>query len=426
MKKRQLLIILGTIVVIAAGYFGYNYSQDYILTRGYAQSDSLAAEVNPLIVDANTRFALDLFEVLCNESPESNVFISPLSISTALTMAYSGSDGSTEEAMRTILGYGDLSTEVIEAGYEGLLTSLDGVDRDVTLSIANSVWVKDDFDTQVYDEYKEVLENQYKSEYFAREFNQGTLEELNEWVSDNTDKKIDKILDEISPQNVMFLLNAIYFKADWTNQFKESSTQKQDFYLADGTTIQVDTMAQEEKFKYIKGSNYAAARLPYGREQVAMYVFLPDPDYSLNDFVETLDPEKLDEIIGDMYSVCELKLRLPKFKFEYGKKRLNQALIDLGMGVAFDPDMANLSKIADVSPNNLYIDFVDHKALIEVDEEGTVAAAVTNVGISLTSAPPSQTTFYVDRPFFFIIRDDRTGTILFMGQINNPLDESGS
>jgi len=426
MKKRQLLIILGTIVVIAAGYFGYNYSQDYILTRGYAQSDSLAAEVNPLIVDANTRFALDLFEVLCNESPESNVFISPLSISTALTMAYSGSDGSTEEAMRTILGYGDLSTEVIEAGYEGLLTSLDGVDRDVTLSIANSVWVKDDFDTQVYDEYKEVLENQYKSEYFAREFNQGTLEELNEWVSDNTDKKIDKILDEISPQNVMFLLNAIYFKADWTNQFKESSTQKQDFYLADGTTIQVDTMAQEEKFKYIKGSNYAAARLPYGREQVAMYVFLPDPDYSLNDFVETLDPEKFDEIIGDMYSVSELKLRLPKFKFEYGKKRLNQALIDLGMGVAFDPDMANLSKIADVSPNNLYIDFVDHKALIEVDEEGTVAAAVTNVGISLTSAPPSQTTFYVDRPFFFIIRDDRTGTILFMGQINNPLDESGS
>ena len=426
MKKRQLLLILGTIVVIAAGYFGYNYTQDYMLARGYAQSDSIAAEIDPLIVDANTRFALDLFEVLCDESPDSNVFISPFSISTALTMAYSGSDGTTEEAMRTTLGYGDLDTEEIEAGYEGLLTSLDGVDRDVTLSIANSVWVIDDFDTQVHDEYKDVLETSYKSEYFAREFNQGTLDELNGWVSDNTEKKIDKILDEISPQNVMFLLNAIYFKADWTNQFKKSSTQKRDFYLIDETTVQVDTMSQEEKFKYIKGDNYAAARLPYGREQVAMYVFLPDPDYSLDDFMETLDPEMLDEIIGDMYSVSKLKLRLPKFKFEYGKKRLNQALIDLGMGVAFDPDMANLSKIADVDPNNLYIDFVDHKALIEVDEEGTVAAAVTNVGISLTSDPVSQTTFYVNRPCFIIIRDDRTETILFMGQINNPLEESGS
>ena len=426
MKKRQLLIILGTIVVIAAGYFGYNYTQDYLLARGYAQSDEIAAEVNPLIVDANTRFALDLFEVLCDESHDSNVFISPFSISTALTMAYSGSDGTTEEAMRTTLGYGDLSTEVIEAGYESLLTSLDGVDRDVTLSIANSVWVRDDFDSQVFDEYKDVLETQYKSEYFARSFNQGTVDELNGWVSDNTEKKIDKILDEISSQNVMFLLNAIYFKADWTNQFKESSTQKRDFYLADETTIQVDTMAQEEKFKYIKGDNYAAARLPYGREQVAMYVFLPDPDYSLDDFIDSLDPETLDETINGMHNIPELKLRLPKFKFEYGKKRLNQALIDLGMGVAFDPDMANLSKIAKVDPNNLYIDFVDHKALIEVDEEGTVAAAVTNVGISLTSAAPSETTFYVNRPFFFIIRDDRTGTILFMGQINNPLEESGS
>ena len=422
MKKRLIVFL---VLILIVGYFGFNYVQDYLVMRGYAQSDEIAAEVNPLIVDANTRFGLDLFDVLCSESPEANIFISPLSISTALTMAYSGSDGTTEEAMRTTLGYMDLSTEEIEAGYYGLLTSLAGVDNDVQLSIANSVWVRDTFDEQVFDEYKDVLEAQYMSEYYARPFNQATIDELNDWVSDKTENKIDRILDEIDPQNVMFLLNAIYFKADWTNQFKESSTQMRDFYLMDGTTVQVDTMAQEEKFKYIKGDTFSAARLPYGREQVAMYVFLPDPDYQLDDFMETLDPETLDEIINSMYSVSELKLRLPKFKFEYGKKRINQALIDLGMGVAFDPIEANLSKIADVRPYNLYIDFVDHKALIEVDEEGTVAAAVTNVGISLTSAPASETTFYVDRPFFFLIRDDRTGTILFMGQILNPLVESG-
>jgi len=425
MKKRQLLIILGTIIIITAGYFGYNYTQDYLVVRGYTQSDELAADVNPEMIASNTRFALELFDILCDDSIDSNVFISPLSISTALTMAYSGSDGTTEEAMRNTLGYGSLTTEEIEEGYEDLLTSLEGVDNDVQLSVANSVWVEQGFEEQIYEEYKETLETHYKSEYFARQFNQGTVDELNDWVSENTEKKIDKILDEISPQNVMFLVNAIYFKADWTNQFKESNTQKRDFYLMDGTTVQVDTMAQEEKFKYINGSNYAAARLPYGREQIAMYVFLPHPDENLGDFLETLDSETLDEIIDGMHNVPELKVRLPKFKFEYGKKRLNQALIDLGMGVAFDPDEADLSKIANVGANNLYIDFVDHKALIEVDEKGTVAAAVTNVGISLTSAPISETTFYVNRPFFFIIRDDRTGTILFMGQILNPLDETG-
>ena len=422
MKKRLIILL---ILVIALGYFGINYTQDYLVARGYEQSDELAAEVNPEIVTANTRFALNLFDELCSDSPDSNIFISPLSISTALTMTYSGSDGTTEEAMRTTLGYGDLGTDEIETGYENLLTSLAGVDNDVQLSIANSVWVKEDFDPQVHEEYKETLQTHYKSEYFARPFNQATVDELNDWVSENTEKKINKILDDISQDNVMFLVNAIYFKADWTNQFKESDTQKRDFYLADGTTVQVDTMAQEEKLKYIKGSNYAAARLPYGREQVAMYVFLPDENQTLGEFMETLDPEELDEIINGMHSVSDLKIRLPKFKFEYGKKRLNDALANLGMGVAFDPDEANLSKIADVGINNLYIDFVDHKALIEVDEEGTVAAAATNVGIGLTSAPPSQTTFYVDRPFFFIIRDDRTGTILFMGQIHNPLDESG-
>lgn len=425
MEKRQLLIILGAIIVVAAGYFGYNYTQDYIVARGYAQSDTLAEEVDPELVTANTEFALNLFDELCANSPDSNVFISPLSISTALTMAYSGSDGTTEEAMRTTLGYNDLTKVEIETGYENLLTSLAGVDNKVQLSIANSVWVQEDFDEVVYEEYKETLETHYKSEYYARPFNQATVNELNDWVNEKTKEKIDKILDEISQDNVMFLLNAIYFKADWTSQFEKSDTQKRDFTLTDGTIVLVDTMAQKEDFKYINRTNYAACRLPYGREQVAMYIFLPDRDVELDDWMETLDPESLDESIDGMHKVTDLKLRLPKFKFEYGKKRLNDVLSDMGMDIAFEPYEANLSKIADVSPQNLYIDFVDHKALIEVDEEGTVAAAVTNIGISLTSAAPSETRFYVDRPFFFIIRDDRTGTILFMGRITNPLDETG-
>ncbi len=423
MRKKQLLLILGVIIVVTAGYFGYNYTQDYIVARGYAQSDTLAAEVAPELVAANTGFALDLFDELSADS-DSNVFISPLSISTALTMAYSGSDGTTEEAMRNTLGYDELTTEEIEEGYMNLLTSLAGVDNNVQLSIANSVWVEEGFEEMVYDDYKETLQTYYMSEYYARPFNQDTIDELNNWVYEQTEKKIDKILDKIDPQNVMFLVNAIYFKADWTNQFKEKDTQQRDFILSDGTVVQIDTMAQEEDFKYIKGDTFAAARLPYGREQVAMYIFLPDMNQTLDGFMENLNQVTLDETINEMSNTPNLQVRLPKFKFEYGEKRLNDALKNLGMSIAFEDTLANFTKIADVSPQHLYIDFVDHKALIEVDEEGTVAAAVTNVGISLGSAPMSRQ-FHVDRPFFFIIRDDRTGTILFMGRIMNPLGETG-
>jgi serine protease inhibitor len=422
MRKRFIVLLF---LVITLGYLGVNYAQDYFVKQGYAQSDRIAGTVNPETVDANTRFAFNIFNELCTESPGSNVFISPLSISTALTMAYSGSDGTTEEAMRQTLGYGDLSTTEIEDGYEKLLTSLDGVDNKVQLDIANSAWIKDDFAEQVHEEYKTTLEKSYMSELFVKPFDQSTVNDVNSWVSQNTGGKIDKILQSIDPSNVMFLINAIYFKADWTNPFKESDTQLRDFNLTDGTVVQVDTMQQKETFKYIDGNGFAAARLPYGREQVAMYVFLPDANTTLDGFMQSLTQKKLDETIAEMYSVPDMDVRLPKFKYEYGVKRLNTALENLGMGIAFDPNNANLSRIADVKPRNLYIDYVDHKALIEVDEKGTTAAAVTNIGISLSSAI-RPTNFYVDRPFFFIIRDDRTGTILFMGRILNPLDESGN
>ena len=293
------------------------------------------------------------------------------------------------------------------------------------MDIANSAWIKDSFASQVNEDYKTTLENSYLSELYVKPFDQSTVSDVNSWVSQNTDGKIDKILQSIDPSNVMFLINAIYFKADWTNPFQESDTQLRDFNLTDGTMVQVETMQQKETFKYIEGDGFAAATLPYGREQVAMYVFLPDANMTLDGFMQGLTQEKLDNAINSMYSAHDMDVRLPKFKYEYGVKRLNTALESLGMGIAFDPNNANLSRIADVRPMNLCIDYVDHKALIEVDEKGTTAAVATNIGISLTGAM-RPTNFYVDRPFFFMIRDDRTGSILFMGRILNPLNTSGN
>jgi serpin B len=338
-------------------------------------------------------------------------------------MTYSGADGTTEKVMRTSLGHDELSPEHIETNYKMLLTSLETVDNQIKLSIANSVWIKEEFAPQVFQDYKDTLNDKYQSELFTRPFNQETVNELNNWVKENTEQKITKIIDQIDPQQVMFLVNAIYFKADWTHTFDEKNTQEKEFFL-DNTTIMVETMSQENDFNYLNETSFAAARFPYGRGQVAMYIFLPDPDYTIDQFLDTLTTESLERYIEEMHLERDLKVSFPKFKFEYGVKRLNDYLIQLGMGEAFDFNEANLSKIADVKPENLYISFVDHKAVIEVDEKGTEAAAVTNVGIELTSAHISRK-FNVDRPFFFLIRDDRTGSILFMGKMVNPLIESG-
>jgi serpin B len=176
-------------------------------------------------------------------------------------------------------------------------------------------------------------------------------------------------------------------------------------------------MSTKGNFSFYEGEDFKAARFPYGRDKIAMYVFLPKGDVALDSFVESLNQETFENYVNGFKLVEGLEVKFPKFKLEYGVKRLNDVLENLGMGIAFDPFNANFGGIA---PAELFIDYVDHKAVIEVNEKGTVAAAATVVGISLSAIPAELPTFIVDRPFFFIIRDDRSGTILFMGKVENP------
>jgi serpin B len=184
-------------------------------------------------------------------------------------------------------------------------------------------------------------------------------------------------------------------------------------------------MSIVEKFLYYSDDSVQVARLPYGRDKIAMYVLLPEEGTNLDSFIQTLEQERLDSILTRM-SVIELELQLPKLKLEYGKKRLNDALISLGMGVAFDKESANFKGIASVDPGNLFISFVDHKAVVEVNEKGTEAAAVTNIGIRLSSFQITTHKFVVNRPYLFMIRDDRSGSILFMGKILDPTQHISS
>lgn len=418
MKKRLILVAL---IILIAGYLGLNYGMDYLQTQAYARSDETAGSVDMSLVSVNTGFGLALFTELCNESPGENIFISPMSISAALSMTYAGAGGTTLDAMAGVLGYTGLDMGQVGEGFGALMSSLEGVDNEITISIANSAWIRDTFDQYINEEYKESLSSDYGSEMFISPFDDETVNVMNTWVSDNTAKKIPKMVENINPNDVLFLINAIYFKADWTNQFKTSDTTLRDFHLADGDMVSVDTMKQDESFMYVKADDYAVLRLPYGRGKVAMYVFLPDADVTVDNIVSDLTPDELEESISLMRKKLVI-LRLPKFKMTYGVKSLNNALTHLGMGIAFDEALADFSGITDVGPLNLYISKVDHKALIEVDEKGTEAAAVTTVTTTISSMP-EKLPFYVNRPFFYVIRDDRSGAILFMGKIENPLIE---
>ena len=240
---------------------------------------------------------------------------------------------------------------------------------------------------------------------------------MNQWVSDGTNGRIEEIVDDpINPLTVMFLINAIYFKGDWRHQFDKDLTRDAPFTLLDGTEITTSTMFhQEEVDVRLAGDGLASViEMPYGGDAFTMTVVLPHPDVTLQSVVEALDADRWALWIANLHET-EAFVVMPKFSFEY-EIRLNDVLTSLGMGVAFDePGPADFSKI---NPSkHLYISEVKHKTFVQVDEEGTEAAAATSVEITLVSAPAP---FVIDRPFLFAIRERLSGTILFMGRMVDP------
>jgi serine protease inhibitor len=418
-RSRKLTVIsLALVSVILISYVALVYYPKIVLNAAYAASDERAFSVDTRLVSANTQFAFNFFRELVAEGTNKNLFISPLSISLALTMIYNGAEGTTRDAMAKTLNFGNMNLEEVSQAYLNLIESLENVDQAVKLLIGNSVWMKSEFEPLVKASFTGRITTWYNGEMFTRDFgNPQTISEINGWVDKSTEGKIQEIIKEIDPELVMLLINAIYFKGEWIVKFDEAATQKQDFFLPEGNPVQVDMMSASGNFSYYSGQNCQVARLPYGRDKIAMYIFLPSEEVPLDSFVANLNQTTHDEYISRLHPIDNLSVNLPKFKVEYGVKRLNTILKKLGMEIAFTPYEANFSGIASTAPGNLYISYVDHKAIVEVNEQGTEAAAVTSVGIGLTSAPPS---FVVNRPFFFEIRDDRSGSILFMGKIFSP------
>lgn len=365
------------------------------------------------VVKGNTQFAFDVFKQLNREDSGKSIFISPLSISTALSMTYQGAKGTTKDAMAQALRYKDIDMNVLNESYKNLLRYLTQIDSKVELNISNSIWIRKG--EEIKEDFLSVNRDVFDADANELDFSkEDSANKINEWISEATKGKIQKMISPpISPQVVMYLINAIYFKGDWTEQFEKKNTFSTKFHTEDGNTKDIMIMNRKGEVEYVKGDNYKAVRLPYGKEKVSMYCILPDKGVSINSFIEDMNIDKWKEIREGIIKTRDVTLQIPKFKLEYGIKNLNDSLTALGMGEAFE-ESADFSGIRE----NIFISRVLHKAVIEVNEEGSEAAGVTVVEM-VESAVMEPITFIANRPFVFFIADDETGTILFMGKLSD-------
>jgi len=369
------------------------------------------------VIAADNLFGIELFQRVLTNDTADNIFISPTSVALALAMTYNGADGDTKSAMQETLRKQGLTPEELNQSYNTLIDALVSVDPKVLLEIANSIWYRNDI--EVLSEFIGVNQTYYDAEVNSLVFNDQAKDIINGWVADKTHDKIKEVLDFIPPDAIMYLINAIYFKGIWRSEFDKEKTSELPFYLPEGTPVQVPTMQQQDTFRYVKNDLLSAVELPYGHGNFSMVILLPNEGKTAGDIVSSLTIDNWNAWMQGL-SEKDVVIHLPRLKFEY-EKLLNQDLADMGMGIAFS-GAADFSKID--STRDLCISRVIHKTFVEVNEEGTEAAAVTVVEIRETSYPGPQEQpvyFYVDRPFVFIIKERDTGAMLFVGRVNNPL-----
>jgi len=370
--------------------------------------------VEKQLVESDNSFGLNVFREINNDEKDENVFISPLSISMALGMTLNGANGETKQGMQNALELAGLTDQQINDSYKSLIELLVGLDPKVKFKIANSIWYRNGFTFE--QDFLDVNKNYFDAEVSGLDFsNPQSKNIINSWVENNTNGKIKQIVDNIDPLTVMFLINAIYFKGTWTYEFDKNKTQDSFFNLSDGSQVQCKMMAQAGEFSYFVNDEFQAVDLPYGDELFSMTIILPQADKDIDALVETLNADNWNTWLNN-FSNSEGELYFPRFKLEYEIK-LNDVLKSLGMEVAFNPSLADFTRM--YKDGGIYIDKVKHKSFVEVNEEGTEAAAATVVEMKLTSVG-SGFTLRIDRPFIFAIRENHSGTILFIGKIVNP------
>lgn len=390
-------------------------------TSGREVPSPPAAGARVSVIDANNAFAVMLMRSLANETPEENLFFSPWSISMALAMAHEGAQGDTRRAVARALALGELDGASPAVEYESALGNMSARGNQ-TLQIANALWLAGRFAPRVHESFVARVTQSFASDVFTEDFEDpATLDVINAWAANKTHDKITKVLDEIDPAMVAFIMNAVYFKGSWASPFDPDCARERDFTREDGARVPVMMMCggDQRNFTAATMADATMLRLPYGEGELAMYVLLPNDGLTLAKMVGGWDAAALSDRFANA-TWASTEAEMPRFKLTTHYE-LNEALGALGMGVAFS-DRADFRGISDAP---LAIGPVLHDAVLEVGEEGTVAAAVTTIGIFPTSYTPPPPRVVVDRPFALVIRDDVSGAVLFAGLVHDPRAAAG-
>lgn len=406
MKTKITLLLLGIFILTSC--------EKTDIDNKFQEKDILLQKREIAQIKNDNKFGIQLFKQIVGNEEAKNTMVSPFSISQALLMAYNGADGKTKEEFASLLNTKEISIDELNKTHQKLSKLLVRHDQKVLFSIANSIWYDNKF--PVKKPFVEVNKSYYNAEVSKLNFGDiKTVNKINGWVANKTNQKIKKIIDRIDPSEVLFLINAIYFKADWQHKFDKSLTTQKTFITSKNSKIKVPMMVTESSFNYAQNDYGEIVELPYGRGKFSMLLIRPKK--KINELISKINSEKLTEWNREM-NKQKVIVNLPKFEFSY-KKELNETLQEMGLLQAFQNN-ANFTKISDIS---IKISKVLHKTYIKTDEKGSEAAAVTSIGVVMTSAEPQKTVITFDKPFVFIIREKDTSTILFAGKVENPLEK---
>jgi serine protease inhibitor len=371
------------------------------------------------LASAYGKFGFKLFGNLVGRRQDQNVFVSPASVAFALAMTYNGAAGATEQAMARTLEIQGLKLDELNRANARLRQALSQPDPQIKLNIANSLWLRQglSFKPDFLKRNEEFYLAAVKVLSFA---DPQAPANINDWVKKETEGKITRIVGQLQPSTILFLINATYFKGKWAQPFDPARTKERPFTLLGGQVRQLPMMSQSGFYKYYRGKNFQAVSLPYGKNQRwSMKIFLPDQNSSLKEFLSQLNAANWQQWLAG-FKGTPGSIVLPRFKLEY-EASLKVPLTALGMGAPFDKAKADFSGLSP-SPPTVYIDDVMHKTFLEVNEEGTEAAAATAVKVAATGRPAPRPVFtmVVDRPFFLAIDDSETGVQLFLGAVAEP------
>jgi len=366
--------------------------------------------------DADNRFAFNMFREV-SEMNGANTFFSPLSLNMALGMLYNGASGDTRAEMAEVLGMAGFTDTEINEYYQKISEALLKIDPLTEIGIANSIWYRDGF--PVKQSFIDINKKYFDAEVKALDFSKPDAADIiNKWCAEKTKDRIKEIIDNPIPDEiVMYLINALYFKSKWQFEFDKENTKQEDFTKADHQKMKVNMMEQSAELPYYADQYLQCVEMPYGNQAFSMVAILPANDMDIDHLVEYLDYVQWQNIVNNLHEQ-NVWLKLPRFKIEC-ELPLNEPVYHAGMRLIFDKELADFNNISDVP---LVVSNIKQKTFVEVNEEGTEAAAVTVIGIETTTIGigPAVIPFFANRPFLYLIKEKSTGVILFIGRMDEP------